>query len=265
LRAYYINLARRTDRRASMEAQLEHLGLAGERIEATLASDLPAELVAQHVALGAHKRFSLREFAVGVSHRDAYVRFLATSDPYALVLEDDIVLSNKLPAFLHAFEQDPQGVDLLRIETFNSPAQISTRPISFIAGMALHSMHGWTWGAAAYIVGRRAAQTLVDNPTMLDNVIDRVLYRPHRSVLGAAKRLQLVPALAIQADRIDGAVWGSDSDLKQVRYQGLKAPPAPLPQALAEFVDNEILIGLPSVAHRLTGLSRKRTVPFEQG
>ncbi len=265
MQAYYINLAHRTDRRASMEAQFERLELAGERVEATPAMDLPAELVAQHQSLGAHTRFSLREFSVGFSHREACRRFLASGDHYALILEDDIVLSSRLPAFLRAFEQDSQGIDLLRIETFNAPAQISRRPASTVNGMALHSLHGWTWGAAAYIISRQAAQAMADNPHALNSIIDRVLYRPHRTVLGPIKRLQLVPALAIQSDRMDGAVWGGDSDLTASRSEGLAAPKPTLAQALARFIDNEIMIGLPTVLHRAIGLSHKRHIPFDAG
>ncbi len=265
MRAYYINLAHRTDRRASMEAQLERLGLKGARINATLVRDLPPELVAQNAALGAHTRFSLREFAVGVSHREACARLLASEDHFALIFEDDVVISDRLPAFLQAFEQDHQDIDLLRIETFNAPAQISSRPKSTIGGMAVHSLHGWTWGAAAYIISRKAAQGLVSNRKALDNIIDRVLHRPHRCVLGPIKRRQLVPALAVQADRVDGAVWGGDSDLTAERDQGLMAPRPPFSKALAEFVENEIFIGLPSVVHRLVGLSHKRSIPFDRG
>lgn len=246
-----------------METQLQQLGLQGERVDAILAKDLPPELVAQHAALGAHTRFTLREFSVGVSHRQACSQFLATGDRHALIFEDDIVLSPRLANFLQAFEQDDQGIDLLRIETFNAPAQISRRPKSMLGGMALHSLHGWTWGAAAYIISRRAAQAMVGTPSALDAIIDRVLYRPHRTVLGPIKRRQLIPALAIQADRLDGAVWGGDSDLRDSRTEGLAAPKPSLQQALASFVETEIMIGLPSVLHRAVGLSHKRHIPFD--
>jgi glycosyl transferase family 25 len=265
LQAYYINLAHRTDRRASMEAQFEHLGLAGKRVEATLAKDLPAELLAQHAALGAHMRLSLREFSVGVNHRKTCSEFLATQARHALILEDDIVLSGRISNFLEQFERNDQGIDLLRIETFNAPAQISRQTKSTLAGIALHSLHGWTWGSAAYIISRRAAQAFVDRPEALNSIIDRVLYRPHRTVLGPIKRLQLVPALAIQSDRMDGAVWGGDSDLTASRSEGLAAPKPTLAQAVARFIDNEIMIGLPTILHRAIGLSHKRHIPFDAG
>ena len=40
MKAYYINLARRTDRRASMDAQLARLGIDAERIEAVTPADI---------------------------------------------------------------------------------------------------------------------------------------------------------------------------------------------------------------------------------
>lgn len=263
MRAWYINLARRTDRRAAVEQQLARLAIPGERVEASRAESLPPELVAHHAALGAHSRLSLREFSVGVSHRQACQQFLATHDQYALILEDDIVLSPRLPAFLEAFKQDPQELDLLRLETFNRPSQISTHPKGTLGGYALHSIHGWAWGSAAYIISRGAAQALVDNPHALDNIIDRVLYRPHRTILGPIKRRQLVPALAIQADRMEGAVWGADSDLTAGRTEGLSAPKPDFITALANFVDTEVAIALPSALHRLAGLSQKRIIPFD--
>ena len=263
MRAWYINLAHRTDRRAALESQLHRLGIAAERVDATLAKDLPPQLVAQHVALGAHARFSLREFSVGVSHVEAARRFLATGEQHALILEDDIVLSGNLPKLIATFESDSQGIDLLRIETFNRPSQISIKSKGELAGYALHTIHGWAWGAAAYIISRQAAQALVQNPKVLDNIIDRVLYRPHRTILGPIKRRQLVPALAIQADRMEGAVWGADSDLTAGRTEGLSAPKPGLAKALANFVDAEITIALPSALHRIAGLSHKRIIPFD--
>jgi glycosyl transferase family 25 len=262
LQAFYINLAHRSDRRASMEAQFSRLGIQAQRVEAFLASNLPPELVAHHAKLGAHSRLSSSEFSVGVSHRQACHQFLNSGDHHALILEDDAVLAPRLPGFLEAFRRDPQEIDLLRLETFNSPSQILTRPDATLGGFALHTMHGWAWGSAAYIISRVAAQAVVNNPRALDNIIDRVLYRPHRTVLGSIKRRQLVPALAIQADRVAGAIWGADSDLVAGRTEGLSAPKPSLAKAIAKFIDSEISIALPSALHRMAGLSQKRIIPF---
>ncbi len=261
--AYYINLARRTDRRAAMEAQLAQLGLAGERIDAVEAADLPDALRKKYLPNGRHQRLSVPEFCVGVSHLEAYRRLLAGPDAYALVLEDDIVLSRRLSGLLQLFNDAPHGIDLLRLETFGSPAQISTQARDWLGDFAGHSLHGWTWGSAAYVISRRAAKAMLDNGRALDEVIDRVLYRPHGSIMGKIKRRQLVPALAIQQDRMPGHVWGAGSDLAAAR--GATRPLGQRPslvKTVSAFIEAEIRIALPSALHRLLGLSRRCDIEF---
>ena len=263
MKAYYINLARRTDRRAAIDAQLEQLGVDAERIEAILAADLPADLRQLYLPNGQHQRLSVQEFCVGVSHLDAYRRFLSGPDAYALILEDDIVLSSRLPQFLAAFEAAPDGIDLLRIETFGTPAQISTRPRGTLGGFAFHSLHGWAWGAAAYIISRRAAQAMLDDRRALDEVIDRVIYRPHSTIMGPIRIRQLVPALGMQQDRIPGPMFGIGSDITPTRQQRAKEGQTPsVTQAIATFIEQELRIALPSSLHRLVGLSSKRDIAF---
>jgi glycosyl transferase family 25 len=262
LHAWYINLARRTDRRAAMEAQLARLGLAGERIEAILAADLPETLKQRYLPGGRHERLSVQEFCCGVSHLHACRALLASGEPFGLILEDDIVLSPRLPDFLQQFEANPQGIDLLRLETFAAPAQISTQAQGGIGGFAFHTMHGWAWGAAAYIISARAAKRMVDNPQALEEVIDRVIYRPHRSILGRVKRRQLVPALAIQEDRTQGHEWGAGSDMAPVRAAMRAAARQPFAKRLASFIDNELLVALPSSLHRRLGRSHKVDIPY---
>ena len=265
MKAYYINLARRTDRRAALEAQLDRLGIKAERIEAILAADLPDDLRQAYLPNGQHQRLSVQEFCVGVSHLDAYRRLLSGNDAHGLILEDDIVLSPSLPQFLADFETSAIGTDLLRIETFGSPAQISTRPRETLGQFGFHSMHGWAWGAAAYVISRAAAQAMLDNTRSLDEVIDRVLYRPHRTVMGAIKRRQLVPALGIQLDRIPGPMFGQGSDITPTRTQREKeAKPQSFRQALSTFVENEVSIALPASLHRIVALSGKRDIPYRE-
>lgn len=261
MQAYYINLARRTDRRARMEAQLQALKLSSERIDAILIGDVPQPMRDRYLPGGRHARLSAPEFCCGISHIAACQRLLDSTDRYTLILEDDIVLSPRLPAFLTAFALDPMDIDLLRLETFASPAQISVRPRERLGVYGLHSMHGWAWGAAAYIVSRRFAETVVRDGRALQEVIDRVLYRPYGA--GHAKRRQLVPALAIQQDRMPGQSWGQDSDLTPVRDSAQRQARSLSPlRRIGEFVDAELLTALPSALHRLTGRSHKRDIPF---
>jgi glycosyl transferase family 25 len=262
LRAWYINLASRPDRRDATERQLAGLGIEGERVDAVLFDDLPPDLQTRYAEISGTARLGRREFANAVSHLDAYGRFLATDERYALILEDDIILSTALPALLARIEARPETIDLLRLETFGNPQQLSTRPLETIGDYGLHTLHGWAWGAAAYVISRDAARRLCEHPLTLAGVIDRVLYRPHRTHIEPLIRRQLLPALAIQDDRLPGREWGGDSDIKATRTAMMAAPKPGWRLRIAEFVENELRIGLPSTIHRLLGRSVKRDVPF---
>jgi GR25 family glycosyltransferase involved in LPS biosynthesis len=259
MRAYYINLAVRTDRRAAIERQLSVLDLTSERVEAVLFEQLPTAVRARYEA---GTRLGPREFSTTVSHLAAYERFLSTGDRYALIIEDDVVLSKKLPALLAALDARGTTLDLLRLETFRNPQQLSTQPRETLEGYGLHTMHGWAWGAAAYVISQSAAKRFIASDQTRRRVIDRVLYRPNRSHVEPLLRRQLIPALAIQEDRMPGAIWGADSDLKATRTAMIDTPKPAWSHRIADFVENEIRIGLPSTMHRLLGRSTKRDVPF---
>ncbi|UJW83933.1 glycosyltransferase family 25 protein [Devosia sp. SL43] len=259
MRAYYINLASRTDRREAIERQLSALGLISERVEAVLFENMPARLQARFTA---KMKIGQREFSTTASHLAAYGRFLATGDRYALIVEDDVVLSTALPGFLAALEAHSETIDLLRLETFGNPQQLSTQPLESMDGYGLHSLHGWAWGAAAYVVSRDAARRLSTSEQTLGGAIDRVLYRPNRMHIEPLVRRQLIPALAIQQDRMPGAIWGGDSDLKAARTAMIAAHKPGWRLRIADFAENEVRIGLASTIHRLLGRSTKRDVPF---
>lgn len=263
MKAYYINLASRPDRRDAIEQKLSRLGIACERVEAVLFKDLSQGLQARYAEVSPGTRLGEREFATTVSHSDAYRRFLVTSERYALILEDDIVLSPSLPGLLAALENTERSIDLLRLETFGNPQQLSTMPLEKLGGYGLHTMHGWAWGAAAYVVSREAARRLCEHPRTLAGVIDRVLYRPNHTHIEPLVRRQLVPALAIQDDRLPGKIWGGDSDLKATRST-MSERRLGISQSIATFIENEIRVGLVSTIHRLLGRSAKRDVPFQE-
>src|SRR5690242_19024849 len=99
MQIYYINMARRTDRRAFMEAQLAKLGLEATRIEAVT----PETFLASAVT-ASRGRLTPVALSCSLSHVKAAEALLASGDPCALILEDDAILSTRLPEFLAALD-----------------------------------------------------------------------------------------------------------------------------------------------------------------
>lgn len=105
MRIFVINLDRNTERLASTDAELRRFGLAYERFPAVSGRDLtPAERKACYrpfrarcvsgVGLGAG------EIGCALSHVGVYRKMIRENVPVALVLEDDVKLSDAFPELL---------------------------------------------------------------------------------------------------------------------------------------------------------------------
>lgn len=189
---FYINLDRETDRRDSMESQLAAAGLAAERLSATTADDLPAELVQRVCNPGSPPWITPLELACTTSHRTAWTLVRDRDLPMALILEDDVHLSPRLSQLLAAIAPFCAGLDLVRIETEMVPLKLG--PATAAGAFALRALHSVVWGARGYVVTREGAERLLSMDLPLHVPLDHLLFDYH---VGSARRLrtrQLVPA-----------------------------------------------------------------------
>ena len=91
MRIYLINLGRRPDRLAAMQAQAAGLGLPLDRVEAVDARLVePALLDRWFAAGGPLGEIPRGDKACLLSHRLAWQEFLASGDDHAVFLEDDV-------------------------------------------------------------------------------------------------------------------------------------------------------------------------------
>lgn len=204
MRLYVINLAQRTDRLAHMGRELDRLGLSFERVEAVDTARLVAEgWTNRHLAGGA--------FGCTLSHREAYRRFLATGEAFAVVLEDDVVFSDDAGPFLAEAGWVPEATDLVKLETFATRVFLRGTGTAAPAGHRLHELHFRHNGSAAYVVSRRFAERFVAiDPATFTHAMDEVLFDPRLRVVADARVLQLVPAVAIQEMKLGGHRLSTD-------------------------------------------------------
>lgn len=139
-----------------------------------------------------------------LSHRTAAQDFLAGTDRYCCVLEDDVFISPDFPRFINDETWIPPGCDLVKIETTRQEVRLASKGVACLdrEAVLLDSVH---FGTAGYIVSRRGAQMLLDMTTAPERSIDRVLFEP----AGLQKLhpvYQLVPALCIQAGHLEGGI-----------------------------------------------------------
>lgn len=121
LKIYYINLDRATERRASMEEQIQRLGLEVTRVPATSVENLDPEMNAWYDVELRRREYSydLRpaEHACLQSHMRTLKMFLESDASYAIVLEDDSELTEKFVEGVKYLLERTSGWEIVRLQS----------------------------------------------------------------------------------------------------------------------------------------------------
>ncbi len=176
---YVINLDRDAERMASIRANLGALGLPFERLPAVMGKDVPDwEKLVDLPAYGWRNRLETpRAGEVGcyLSHLKAMETFLRTGAPWCVILEDDVEV---LPACAEVLRSlaEKDDWDLVKLFNFHSGMPVTKRPLSGGHRLVAHLTR--TTSSAAYVVNRRAAETLLKSMRPISEQVDHALDRP---------------------------------------------------------------------------------------
>ncbi|MBK6469843.1 MAG: glycosyltransferase family 25 protein [Betaproteobacteria bacterium] len=161
-----INLDRAPDRLARVHAQLQHLQLPFTRLAAVDARALTPE---QRAALDepAYRRKHgmspvLGELGCYLSHVAVMRAFLASDAAFALVLEDDVLLQDSLPAVLQGLMAHPGRWDVVKLSAVHRGTPMPYLEVA--PGHQLAVMLSRCTGSSAYLMNRRAAQAYLREP-----------------------------------------------------------------------------------------------------
>lgn len=187
-----INLKTADKRRAFQTQQFERLGLAFELVEATH-SDAAHSLKDEPYWRSGQRLLRETEKACLISHQRCWERVIADNEP-ALILEDDALLSQKLPQVLRDVA-DTQNIDILNLETRSRKIFMGTATAKAPNIRPLYLNRD---GAAAYILWPSGAQKLLKNSAREVGLADAVIWCNFE-----LKAYQASPALALQADRLE--------------------------------------------------------------
>ncbi len=176
---YVINLDRSPERWARVSQQLRAMALPFERFAAVDARAFTPHQAAQLDDAGFRRLHGMPplkgELGCYLSHVEVMKRFLGTSHAFALILEDDVTLTERLPAALNGLMQHPQRWDMVKMSAVHSG---TPRPYLEVApGQHLAVMMSRCTGSSAYLINRHAAERYVASllPMQLpyDHVFDR--------------------------------------------------------------------------------------------
>ena len=181
MRIIVINLERAVERRAAMRERLVALGLPFELLPATDGRALTAvELaMADDARRKRHARRPLtrNEIACFVSHRRAMAALVASGEPMAAILEDDVTLSPELPPVLQAIEAEAGRFDIIDLFHAGKRSEffVPCRPL--LPGLALGRIGYAHMGANAYVVSHAGAGRFLAQTRRFADEVDRELHR----------------------------------------------------------------------------------------
>lgn len=160
VQTWVINLDRAPERLQRISAQLARVGLPFTRLPAVDARALSA---AQRAELDedAYRRRHGKEPLLGelgcyLSHVEVMRRFVASGAPYALVLEDDALVHDSLPAVLSGLVAQPERWDMVKLSAVHSGTPVTLGEVA--PGHQLAVMLSRCTGSSAYLMNRRAAE-----------------------------------------------------------------------------------------------------------
>jgi glycosyl transferase family 25 len=195
---FYINLASRADRRAFMEGQFAAMGVSAERIEAKTPADVPPDVAEAALKLDVELRITPAEIACTLSHLAAWQQAIDRGAAACLVLEDDGVLSRRLPHFLAELGPAlPKGIDLLKVETSEHPVRLGRKTIP-VADFTVRRLTSTHYGNCGYVISTALAAKLIADMPLIPLPLDDYLFARRGEQLYTRGVYQLLPALARQ-------------------------------------------------------------------
>lgn len=171
MKAFVINLERSTTRRAFMKQQLDKQGIEFEFIKAVDGATLTDEYLAEVCNFEELEKrpHIMRKGMYGciLSHYEIYQRIVAENLPYALVLEDDIVVQPKFKDTLNDLESKVQLNEAILLFSQNNfmPTVFSKQHAEKLVNNHLlaYPMEPWALGSTAgYIISKAAAQGMLE-------------------------------------------------------------------------------------------------------
>lgn len=201
MKAYVINLARRTDRLRYISGEFSQAGLSFERVEAVDGQTLSDDDIRLHRAYPNGLCYKLNRAHIGchLSHKLAWSKFLQTAEPFAAIFEDDVHLGRGIAELLEtAKDCFPEKAHVIKLDTWGTPIRLYKNESHPLETRQLFRLAGRHYGAAGYIVSREGAKCLLTNSGKLSFGVDALLFDPRLPLKPAIRVFQLDPAIVGQ-------------------------------------------------------------------
>jgi GR25 family glycosyltransferase involved in LPS biosynthesis len=151
----------------------------------------------------------MKDQGLTMSHRKAALRMLASGKPVGCVMEDDVDFSPSFRRLFTLLAVDPPA-DIVKLEGIGTKRYVL--PVGTIEDRILAVTAKPIMGAAAYLVTRRGAQSIVDLTETVQEPFDHVF----ANLIGRASLLNVLPYPVRQ--RSDAIVVPTDFETIKAKH-----------------------------------------------
>jgi glycosyl transferase family 25 len=197
LNVYVINLDKDVQRLHWMEQQLSTHKLEFLRIPAVNGAQIQSQ---QDPYWSDPLRSHLGAAEIGclLSHADAWRLIAQANVEHALVLEDDIHVSDDFGDFIRGMSLDPNEFCVHKLETFGANVTLRRQPTYFASNRRAYKLETHHGGSGAYILSKATAAHLLTCIDSFDEAMDIELFDPNRRTIKNLTIYQWLPAPCIQ-------------------------------------------------------------------
>ncbi|MEM9027667.1 MAG: glycosyltransferase family 25 protein [Pseudomonadota bacterium] len=195
-----INLDREVERWNRMQTLLQSLELSARRVSAVDAKSEQNQFL--YELAKSKTMVTPTGMAAFLSHRKVWSQLASSPVKWAVILEDDLHISQAASRLLKSTNWFSERADLIKVETFRRKATVSRSSRCIDDNHKLRTLNGKHVGAAGYIVAARAVPRLLQESQEITVDVDQFLFNPQLSPINDLVRMQIDPALCIQDQRV---------------------------------------------------------------
>ena len=192
---FYINLKDRKDRLKFIKKQLEKNNLNAHRVAGIEPSRLDKKIINKN-----RKYLTPSGIALCLVHKNIWLNMIKKNIRYALILEDDVLISKRLKNFMNEAKKilDNKKIDIININTHELPTKVGKLKFHFeTINTGLYDLISTEYGTAGYIISKEGAKKLVKDKDFLKLQIDLYLFSKKSKINKKLKIYQALPALTI--------------------------------------------------------------------
>tara|TARA_Y100000591_G_C21830851_1_gene699495 strand:- start:1357 stop:2253 length:897 start_codon:yes stop_codon:yes gene_type:complete len=195
IKIFYINLKGRKDRLKFIKNQLRKNNLKGHRVEGIEPSRLDKKIINKN-----KKYLTPSGIALCLVHKNIWLNIVKKNINYALILEDDALISKRLKIFMNEAKKilDNKKIDIININTHELPTKVGKLKFHFKKiNTGLYDLISTEYGTAGYIISKEGAKKLINDKDFLKLQIDLYLFSKKSKISRKLKIYQALPALTI--------------------------------------------------------------------